>query len=397
MNFFESIRSLVFSKELVARKNGEVKEAKKKIEGFVKSVLGERSYRDLERLRRRNPTVVIDEYKAKWKGFRQHNERAIDFARTLMMVAFAWRVGAEVKGVSREKGDDYGQRRDVKFEADALAVAFLAVVASKIILKKKNVDLVGISKELVKRASLQNRGLGELLGAPLRIKENAYMQSSHSLASGKLVLDLDNNKFRNYNAAVTRHACVVSGTKSEGVLSFLVVENADRGFIGFLRGSYSSSRNSSRDSNDAVVGNLAERMKMMIFENDTSQVTVARIDVFAEKESNDKDCDDENYRPALVAYLKGSERLDGEDLALAHARESVRKLGLGRRTIQSVVDFTPTTNDELQKMVIQANARAAEVVLGERAQERKDKQLEKKQARKEKIKKVSLAMKHLPY
>ena len=60
MNFFESIRSLAFSKELVARKNGEVKEAKKKIEGFVKSVLGERSYRDLERLRRRNPTVVVD-------------------------------------------------------------------------------------------------------------------------------------------------------------------------------------------------------------------------------------------------------------------------------------------------------------------------------------------------
>ena len=90
-----------------------------------------------------------------------------------------------------------------------------------------------------------------------------------------------------------------------------------------------------------------------LLENDTSAVTVARIDVFPNDDDvEEEERDDETttpckkYTPALTTYLKGTERLDGEDLALHHARESVRRFGLGRRTVASVIDFTKKTSDD---------------------------------------------------
>ena len=40
------------------------------------------------------------------------------------------------------------------------------------------------------------------------------------------------------------------------------------------------------------------------------------------------------------------ERLGGEDLALHHARESVRRFGLGRRTVASVINFSESSEGE---------------------------------------------------
>ena len=98
------------------------------------------------------------------------------------------------------------------------------------------------------------------------------------------------------------------------------------------------------------IGGLFRRS---LLENDTSAVTTARIDVFPNDDDEEEECDDgastascKKYAPALTTYLKGSERLDGEDLALHHARESVRRFGLGRRTVASVINFSESSEGE---------------------------------------------------
>ena len=154
-----------------------------------------------------------------------------------------------------------------------------------------------------------------------------------------------------------------------------------------------------------------------LLENDTSSVTVARIDVFPNDDDVETEHDEDDttsttsckkYTPALTTYLKGSERLDGEDLASHHARESVRRFGLGRRTIASVIDFSRkasdegeassfgtkvSSNEDLKTCIALADAKATEVKFTENAVIRK----EKREVRKEKLKKVGRSLRHLPY
>ena len=94
------------------------------------------------------------------------------------------------------------------------------------------------------------------------------------------------------------------------------------------------------------------------------------------------------------------------------ARECVCRFGLGRRTVASVIDFTKKTsdddsssssaaaafrkvssNEDLKTCISLADAKATEVKFFENAVIRK----EKREVRKEKLKKVGRSLKSLPY
>ena len=339
-----------------------------------------------------------------------------------------WRVGAEMKDAS-EKGTE---KRTIsrKFEKELLASSIGCAAVLNLLAKRKPLDAVGISKQLAKRASNEFKGLKEVLGTPLRVNESVYSQTTRS----------EYRQGRGNKAIVTRHACVISGTKGDGVLSFLCVENGNGGMVSMMTTKINSNKggddvddvdtsSSSPKSmpqiltSEQVAARTSSAMKSIgglfrrsLLENDTSAVTTARIDVFPnDDDDEEEECDDgastascKKYAPALTTYLKGSERLDGEDLALHHARESVRRFGLGRRTVASVINFSESSegeepsnaafkkvssNEDLQAFIKLADAKATEVKFSENAVIRK----EKREKRKEKLKKVGRSLRHLPY
>lgn len=383
-----------------------------------------------------NPMHVYRQKKREMKAIRQHNEHFFRILKTIGVTVVLWRVLAETKDFS-ERGFEKGFSVSRKVEKELLASAIASAAMMRALTKGRPLDAVGISKQLAKSASSEYKGLSEVLGTPLRVNESVYSQTTRS----------EHWRGRGNKAIVTRHACVISGTKGDGVLSFLCVENGSGGVMSVVSTKISSASGRSNvdvedDIGDApssspksipqiltseqvaahtstAVKSVGGFFRRTLLENDTSAVTVARIDVFPNDDDvEEEERDDETttsckkYTPALTTYLKGTERLDGEDLALHHARESVRRFGLGRRTVASVIDFTKKTsdddsssssaaaafrkvssNEDLKTCISLADAKATEVKFSENAVIRK----EKREVRKEKLKKVGRSLKSLPY
>jgi hypothetical protein len=406
--------------------------AKKRVNGALKTVLGERAYRELEKMRQmQNPMVLYRQKQREMKAIRQHNEHFFRAMGTVAMAVAMWRVAAEVKDFSESGLSKRSVSR--KAEKELLAGAMGTAALIHLLTTRRPLDAVGISKQLAKSASNDYKGLSEVLGTPLRVNESVYSQTTRS----------EHLQGRGNKAIVTRHACVISGTKGDGVLSFLCVENGSGSLVSMANTKFSSSNSDSNNASgpgdvpssfpksipqiltsEQVAEHTTTAMKSVsgfftrsLLENDTSSVTVARIDVFPNDDDVEIEHDEDDttsttsckkYTPALTTYLKGSERLDGEDLALHHARESVRRFGLGRRTIASVIDFSRNASDEgeassfvtkvssnedLKTCIALADAKATEVKFTENAVIRK----EKREVRKEKLKKVGRSLRHLPY
>jgi hypothetical protein len=406
--------------------------AKKRVNGALKAVLGERAYRELEKMRQmQNPMVLYRQKQREMKAIRQHNEHFFRAMGTVAMAVAMWRVAAEVKDFSESGLSKRSVSR--KAEKELLAGAMGTAALIHLLTTRRPLDAVGISKQLAKSASNDYKGLSEVLGTPLRVNESVYSQTTRS----------EHLQGRGNKAIVTRHACVISGTKGDGVLSFLCVENGSGSLVSMANTKFSSSNSDSNNASgsgdvpssfpksipqiltsEQVAEHTTTAMKSVsgfftrsLLENDTSSVTVARIDVFPNDDDVEIEHDEDDttsttsckkYTPALTTYLKGSERLDGEDLALHHARESVRRFGLGRRTIASVIDFSRNASDEgeassfvtkvssnedLKTCIALADAKATEVKFTENAVIRK----EKREVRKEKLKKVGRSLRHLPY
>jgi hypothetical protein len=406
--------------------------AKKRVNGALKAVLGERAYRELEKMRQmQNPMVLYRQKQREMKAIRQHNEHFFRAMGTVAMAVAMWRVAAEVKDFSESGLSKRSVSR--KAEKELLAGAMGTAALIHLLTTRRPLDAVGISKQLAKSASNDYKGLSEVLGTPLRVNESVYSQTTRS----------EHLQGRGNKAIVTRHACVISGTKGDGVLSFLCVENGSGSLVSMANTKFSSSNSDSNNASgsgdvpssfpksipqiltsEQVAEHTTTAMKSVsgfftrsLLENDTSSVTVARIDVFPNDDDVEIEHDEDDttsttsckkYTPALTTYLKGSERLDGEYLALHHARESVRRFGLGRRTIASVIDFSRNASDEgeassfvtkvssnedLKTCIALADAKATEVKFTENAVIRK----EKREVRKEKLKKVGRSLRHLPY
>ena len=383
-----------------------------------------------------NPMHIYRQKKREMKAIRQHNEHFFRILKTIGVTVVLWRVLAETKDFS-ERGFEKGFSVSRKVEKELLTSAIASAAMMRALTKRRPLDAVGISKQLAKSASSEYKGLSEVLGTPLRVNESVYSQTTRS----------EHWRGRGNKAIVTRHACVISGTKGDGVLSFLCVENGSGGVMSVVSTKLSSASGRSNvdvedDIGDApssspksipqiltseqVAAHTSTAVKYVggffrrtLLENDTSAVTVALIDVFPNDDDvEEEEYDDETttsckkYTPALTTYLKGTERLDGEDLALHHARESVRRFGLGRRTVASVIDFTKkssnddsssssaaaafrkvSSNKDLKTCISLADAKATEVKFSENAVIRK----EKREVRKEKLKKVGRSLKSLPY
>jgi len=384
-----------------------------------------------------NPVHMYRQKKREWKAIQQHNEHFFRILKTVGVTVALWRVAAEMKDFSERGLKEKRFSVSRKMEKELLASAIGTAAMIRALTKRRPLDAVGISKQLAKRASSEYKGLNEVLGTPLRVNESVYSQTTRS----------EHWRGRGNKAIVTRHACVISGTKGDGVLSFLCVENGSGGVMSVVSTKISSASGRSNvdvedDIGDApssspksipqiltseqvaahtstAVKSVGGFFRRTLLENDTSVVTVARIDVFPNDDDvEEEECDDETttsckkYTPALTTYLKGTERLDGEDLALHHARESVRRFGLGRRTVASVIDFTKisskddsssssaaaafrkvSSNEDLKTRISLADAKATEVKFSENAVIRK----EKREVRKEKLKKVGRSLKSLPY
>ena len=166
-------------------------------------------------------------------------------------------------------------------------------------LNSRPLDAVGISKQLAKRASNELSGLKEVLGTPLRVNESVYSQTTRS----------EYRQGRGNKAIPTRHACVISGTKGDGVLSFLCVENGNGGMVSMMTTKINNNKggddvddvdtsssspksmpqiltrpNKSRaPRRRALVKSIGGLFRRSLLENDTSAVTTARIDVFPKR------------------------------------------------------------------------------------------------------------------